>query len=215
MILKNRYVKAVIIGFVLTIMPTIGNMQILQAAQIWILFVLGVSGSILQPDYNLVEDKSKSLDGGTEVLIIWSVFITQILAILEATYLRYPESIQWDPLVVFVLALMVLGFALRVWAIFTLGRYFTMHLGIQENHKVIRNGPYRYFRHPSYAGAFLTYMGTSIFLHSWYSAAAAAIILPFAWLRRMHYEERMMLEEFGTEYRSYCRSVKRVIPCIW
>jgi protein-S-isoprenylcysteine O-methyltransferase Ste14 len=58
-------------------------------------------------------------------------------------------------------------------------------------------------------------MGTTIFLHSWISAIAAIIILPFAWIKRMNYEEEMLIDNFGNEYRDYCKDVKRVIPGLW
>jgi protein-S-isoprenylcysteine O-methyltransferase Ste14 len=190
-------------------------MNMLYSLKVWILVVIGILGSILQPDYNVFHDKSKAIDRGTEIQIIWSVFFTQLFAILEAAYIRYPESVTWDLWAIVILIVMLSGLILRTWAILTLGSYFTMHLSIQRNHKVIRNGPYKYFRHPSYVGAFLTYMGTSIFLHAWFSVIVAGIVLPLAWFRRIQYEEKMLIEEFGEEYQSYCKSVKRAIPGIW
>ncbi len=213
--MSKKIIKAIIVVTVLTILPVLGNIEMLYAAQIWILFALGAFGSILQPDYSLSGDKAKTKDAGTEALIIWSVFITQLLAVLEAAYLRYPESIAWDTVAVATLSIMLIGFALRVWAIRTLGKYFTMHLALQEDHKVIRTGPYKYFRHPSYVGAFMTYMGTTIFLHSWISAIVAAIILPIAWIKRMNHEEEMLLDNFGKEYKDYCKEAKRFIPGVW
>ena len=70
-------------------------------------------------------------------------------------------------------------------------------------------------RHPSYVGAFLAFMGTAVFLHAWYSLLAAAILLPVAWLRRIHHEEKMMVDAFGDEYKDYSKSVRKVIPGIW
>ncbi len=213
--MSKKILKAIIVATVLTILPVLWNVEMLYGAQVWILFSLGAFGSILQPDYSFSGDKAKIRDAGTEALIIWSVFITQIMAVLEAAYLRYPASIAWDTVAVVTLVIMLVGFALRVWAIRTLGKYFTMHLDIHDDHKVIRSGPYKYFRHPSYVGAFLTYMGTSIFLHSWISAIAAAIILPIAWIKRMNREEDMLLGNFGKEYEDYCKKAKRFIPGVW
>lgn len=213
--MNKKILKAIIVATVLTILPVLGNIEMLYGAQVWILFALGAFGSILQPDYSFSRDKAKTRDAGTEALIIWSVFITQIMAVFEAAYLRYPESITWDTVAVVTLVIMLVGFALRFWAIRTLGKYFTMHLDIHDDHKVICSGPYKYFRHPSYVGAFLTYMGTSIFLHSWISAIVAAIILPIAWIKRMNHEEEMLLGNFGKEYEDYCKKTKRFIPGVW
>lgn len=211
----RKIIKAIIVAAAITVIPVLGNINMFYSPQIWILFTIGVLAVIFQPRYNIVKDKSKSEDRGTEIQIIWSVYVTQLLAVLEAAYFRFPVSVKWDTFTSISLVIMILGLALRTWGIYTLGRYFTMHLSIQKEHKIIRSGPYKYIRHPSYAGAFLTYLGAPFFLHAWFSLIAAAIILPIAWLRRMHYEEKLLIEEFGEEYKSYCRSVKRLIPRLW
>src|SRR5689334_15424743 len=48
----------------------------------------------------------------------------------------------------------VLGAALRWYAIFYLGRYFTIDVRVAEHQHVVDTGPYRFIRHPSYTGAF-------------------------------------------------------------
>ena len=211
----KEIIKGIVVSSTIAVLPVLGNLEMFYSPQIWILFAIGVLASVLQPDYKLVPDKSNTKDKSTEIQIIWSVYITQLLAVLEAAYLRFPESIRWDIYTTVSLGIMILGLVLRTWAIYTLGEYFTMHLAIQQGHKIIRHGPYKYFRHPSYVGAFLTYFGTSVFLHTWFSLIAAAIILPIAWLRRIHYEEELLTEKFGDEYKSYCQSVKRAIPGLW
>jgi isoprenylcysteine carboxyl methyltransferase (ICMT) family protein YpbQ len=39
-----------------------------------------------------------------------------------------------------------------MWAILTLGRFFRFVVVIQEGHRIIDRGPYRFLRHPSYTG---------------------------------------------------------------
>jgi protein-S-isoprenylcysteine O-methyltransferase len=213
--MTRKIIKGIIVSSAIAILPVIGNTEMYYSAQIWILFAIGLVGSIFQPDYNLIKDKSNTTDKGTETQIIWSVYISQLLAVLEASYLRFPDSVRWNMVTTISLIIMILGLILRTWAIYTLGNYFTMHLVIQKEHKIIRNGPYKYLRHPSYVGAFLTYLGTTIFLHSWFSSIVAVVILSIAWLRRMHYEEKLLLEKFGEEYKSYCKTAKRAIPGFW
>ncbi len=152
---------------------------------------------------------------GTTNQIVWSVYITQLAAIIEATYLIFPNSIKWDKIAVISLIIMILGLMLRTWSIYILGDYFTMHLYIQKEHKIIRSGPYKYLRHPGYVGAFFIYLGTTVFLHTRFSLILALIILPIALLRRIYYEEKLLIDEFGEEYKSYCKSVKRIIPWFW
>lgn len=211
----RKIIKGIIVSAAIAVLPVIGNIQMFYYPQIWILFAIGFFASILQPDYRIVDDNSKIRDKGTETQIIWSVFITQLFIVLEAAYLRFPGSVTWDIFTGTSLLVMILGLAIRTWAIYTLGNYFTMHLSIQKEHKIIRQGPYKYVRHPSYVGAFFTFLGTAVFMHAWFSLILAAIVLPVVWLRRIHYEEKLLLDELGEEYKSYCKSVKRAIPYIW
>lgn len=211
----KKIVKGIIVSAAIVVLPILGNTKMFSSPQLWILFTIGFLSSILQPNYNIIKDKSKTIDKGTEIQIIWSVYITQLFVVVEAAYLRFPYSVKWDTFTTVSLAIIILGLMLRTWAIYTLGNYFTMHLSIQNEHKIIRSGPYKYMRHPSYLGAFFIYFGTTIFLHAWFSLIVAVILLPVAWLRRIHYEEKLLIEKFGGEYKSYCKSVKRIIPGVW
>ena len=211
----RKIIKGIIVSSAIAILPVMGNVEMYYSPQIWILVAIGLIGSIFQPDYKLIKDKSNNKDKGTEAQIIWSIYISQLFAVLEASYLRFPESVKWDVITTISLVIMVSGLILRTWSIYTLGNYFTMHLAIQKEHRIIRKGPYRYLRHPSYVGAFLTYLGTTVFLHSWFSLIFAAVILSIAWLRRIHYEELLLIEKFGDEYETYCKTAKRAIPGLW
>ena len=82
---------------------------------------------------------------------------------------------------------------------------------VQEDQDVIRDGPYRFVRHPSYTGAYLTYCGTALFLHAWYSAAAAALLLPLAFHRRIHHEEKHLSQHLDG-YGAYQREVPALLP---
>ncbi|MCK5529374.1 MAG: isoprenylcysteine carboxylmethyltransferase family protein [Kiritimatiellae bacterium] len=177
--------------------------------------LLAVLASMFQPSYNPFTITSKSKDKGTGAQIIWSVYVTQLAAILEATYVRYPQSVKWDTIAVVALVAMIVGFGIRTWSVLTLGNLFTMHLDIQNDHTVIRKGPYKIVRHPSYLGAFIMYISTIIFFHSWYSLVVAVVILPVAFVRRIHYEDKLLKAELGEEYQLYCQQVKRVLPWLW
>ena len=211
----KRLVLGIVISFLVVILPALGNIEILRAPHMWILIVLGILASIFQPGYNPFTITAKPRDKWTGAQIIWSVYLTQLIAILEATYLRYPRSVEWDLAATIALVIAVLGLALRTWAVLTLGSLFTMHIDVQQGHSLVRRGPYKVVRHPSYLGAFIMYMSTIVFLHSWFSLIAAVVMLPFAFLKRIHYEEGLLKEEFGEEYEAYRLKVKKILPGVW
>jgi len=210
-LLMRRFIAASAIS----ILPVLGNIGIFSFPQIWIVFILTFTAFILQPNFKVVVDKNNRWDNGTEIQIIWSVCATQLCAVCEAAYLNFPDSVRWNMATTAALIAIVAGLSLRTWAVYTLGSFFTMHLSIQNNHKVICTGPYKFLRHPSYAGAFFIYLGFPLFLHAWIALAAAAVLLPLAWIRRIHYEEKMLHQTLGEEYSTYCKSVKRAIPGLW
>jgi protein-S-isoprenylcysteine O-methyltransferase Ste14 len=213
--LIKRVLLGAIASLLIGIPPTLGNPEILRAPHIWILLALGVMASALQPGYNPFTITTKAGDKGTGAQIIWSVYATQLAAILEAAYLRYPGSVEWNIVAVSALVTAILGLTLRTWAVCTLGSLFTMHLAVEKEHRVIRNGPYAAIRHPSYVGAFVLYVASTVFMHAWFSAVATAVVLAFAFQRRIYYEEQLLRETFGKKYEAYCAEVKRVIPGIW
>jgi protein-S-isoprenylcysteine O-methyltransferase len=201
--------------FLIVILPTAGNLKILYFPQLWIIMMIGIFATLFQPSYNPLKKSSNKEDRGTALQIIWSVYLTQLLTIMEAAYMRFPESIQWDYATTIAVTIMFFGLTLRSWAVFTLGKQFTWHIDREANQTLIRFGPFRFLRHPGYTGAFLTYMFTAIFLHSWFSFFINIIVLITAFLRRIHYEEKVLEEIFGKEYLEYCGRVKKMMPGVW
>lgn len=211
----KRLALGAIVSSVVVILPVIGNAAMLYSLHPWIVLAIGILASVFQPGYNPFTIASSTGDKGTGAQIIWSVYLTQLAAMLEATYLRYPRSVEWDTVAVVALAVALFGLFVRTWAVLALGDFFTMHIAVGKNHRIVRAGPYAVIRHPSYLGAILLYWAIPIFLHAWLSAVAAAIILPFAFVRRIHVEETALREKFGAEYESYCSKVWKILPGIW
>lgn len=196
------------------ILPAVGNLPALGSPHLWILLILAMLASLFQPDYNPFSIAFIPGDRGTGAQIIWSIYLIQLTAVLEAVYLRYPQGFVWDVVAFLALVGCITGLAVRTWATVTLGHFFTMHISIAANQVVVSHGPYAIVRHPSYLGGFILCLSAVIFLHAWYAAAAAMLILPLAFLRRIHFEEQLLLNELGEDYAAYCRSTKSLIPLI-
>jgi protein-S-isoprenylcysteine O-methyltransferase Ste14 len=62
------------------------------------------------------------------------------------------------------IAIMLAGFALRIWAAATLGGSFRTTVETHTNQAVVENGPYKRIRHPSYTGLLLLCIGDGISL---------------------------------------------------
>lgn len=112
-------------------------------------------------------------------------------------------------------AIVLAGAALRDWAILSLGRYFRRSVTIEPGQRIVRRGPYRVLRHPSYTGICLILAGFGLAFGSWASAGVALLVGFAGILPRIWVEERALAQEFGSDYTEYARSTDRLIPHIW
>jgi len=104
------------------------------------------------------------------------------------------------------------GTALRWYAVATLGRYFTVNVATQAAQRVIEFGPYRYIRHPAYAGSLLTLIGFGLALGNWVGVLAMLILSSSAFGYRIAVEEAAMLSALGKPYARYMTHTWRLIP---
>ncbi len=213
--MTKKFIQGLIASLLVVCAPVLGNAAMLRAPHLWIMVLIGVLASLFQPEYNPFRRSPNADDRGTASQIIWSIYFTQLSVLIEAAYFRYPQSVSWSALTTLALVLMVAGLAIRTWAVFTLGGYFTWHISTQKDQTIIKTGPYAFVRHPGYFGAFLTYASTALFLKAWFSFALSLIVLLYAFLRRIYYEEEKLKHDLGSQYGSYCRNVRRFIPGIW
>lgn len=113
------------------------------------------------------------------------------------------------------LAIVWTGISLRWWSFRTLGRYFTFDVMASADQPVVAAGPYRFVRHPSYAGLLLVFAGIGVMYANWLSLVIL-VLLPLAGLvNRIHVEEAALSVTVGEAYRSYAARRKRIIPFVW
>jgi protein-S-isoprenylcysteine O-methyltransferase Ste14 len=156
--------------------------------------------------------RSKVTEWGSLGVIVLSLAVGFVLARVAGAALPGLRIPMGDAMA---LPLMWLGIGFRLWAIHTLGRFFRGVVHVQADHEVIRRGPYRLVRHPSYAGALVAVVGLGLTFQNW-----AALILYVACgtvgvLYRIRVEERVLLAELGDAYRDYAATTARLVPHVW
>ena len=109
----------------------------------------------------------------------------------------------------------IAGMALRIWSMAILGRFFTYNVSVHDNHQLIRSGPYRILRHPSYTGLILSFFGYGIALNNWISLATVFIPIFLAFSRRISVQETVLADHFGDAYLEYKRHTWRLIPLVY
>ncbi|WP_346838932.1 isoprenylcysteine carboxylmethyltransferase family protein [Microbulbifer sp. SAOS-129_SWC] len=104
------------------------------------------------------------------------------------------------------------GIALRLAAIRALRRYFTSHVALASDHRLVTGGLYAWLRHPSELGLLMVAFGASLLLDSgagW--LFAAAVLLPLS-LYRIRLEDAMLCAAFGAHFRRYARTTPALLP---
>jgi protein-S-isoprenylcysteine O-methyltransferase Ste14 len=154
-------------------------------------------------------------DRGTRLIVALAVYlgIATALAIAKVPGLRVYANNWWT--LGLGVAIVLAGALLRAWAIVSLGRYFRREVTIEPGQRIVRRGPYRVLRHPSYAGIFLILAGFGLAFGSWVSAAIALLIVFVGMLPRIRVEERALAQAFGADYADYANSTARVLPHVW
>lgn len=96
-----------------------------------------------------------------------------------------------------------------------LGRQWSASLEIREKHQIVRAGVYRRIRHPMYASFWLWALAQAFLLPNAFAALSGLVAIAILFFTRIDFEERMLTEAFGDDYRAYMRETKRIIPGIY
>ncbi len=138
-------------------------------------------------------------------------FFAYPLAFVKAG--TFPGSWQ-VPLFIIGVLMILLGSLLRRYCWRTLGEYFTGDVKARTDQPVIRSGPYRLVRHPSYTAAMMMFTGVGLALGSWLSLLLLMIAAIGAYSYRVSVEERALRETIGAPYEAYMKDSKRFIPYV-
>jgi protein-S-isoprenylcysteine O-methyltransferase Ste14 len=109
----------------------------------------------------------------------------------------------------------VASFKLRWSAISALGKFWSLHVEIRENHQLVQSGPFRLVRHPTYLSMDLEVASFPLFCSAWFMLILIPIAYIPALILRLRLEEPAMVEKFGDAYRDYQRRVPMLFPYKW
>ena len=156
----------------------------------------------------------KGQDKGTLAMIWIVIFVAMFSGIFISNNWRF--IIANSNLVLYTgLSVIVIGMLIRFYAIWLLGRLFTVNVTIREGHTVKKDGIYRMVRHPSYSGSLLSFVGFGLSLNNWISLFTITIPVAAAFIYRIKIEERLLIAQFGDDYLDYKKETYYLIPWIY
>jgi len=150
---------------------------------------------------------------GMALLLIPAYVVGLVLVPWE--YAHFAGPIPRDGALAWVgLALFACGALLGAWAMRTLRGSYTMRLNVTSGQTLVTTGPYAVVRNPGYLGNILALLGVGLALSSLigvFLTLVAAVGLAI----RIRREERMLLTEFGDQFRAYVRRTYRLVPLLY
>ncbi|MGG5209339.1 methyltransferase family protein [Chryseobacterium sp. MIQD13] len=147
--------------------------------------------------------------------ILWMAIPFSIAASVTASYMTKFPIAKGSWILYTGEAFIIIGIIFRFIIIRSLGKYFTVDVTIKQDHKIKKEGFYKYMRHPSYAFSLLTSLGLGIYLNNWISLILAFLPPFLAFIYRIKIEEQALVEQFGEEYTEYRKKTKKLIPFIY
>jgi protein-S-isoprenylcysteine O-methyltransferase Ste14 len=105
----------------------------------------------------------------------------------------------------------VASVGLFTWTHAVLGRLWSPYLQLRPGHRFIASGPYARIRHPMYSAIVGWLISLGLVDANWVPLVFAALSAT-NFMLRIRGEERMMLQEFGEEYRAYMKRTGRLLP---
>jgi protein-S-isoprenylcysteine O-methyltransferase Ste14 len=113
------------------------------------------------------------------------------------------------------LVIFLVGYTLGGYALIE-NRFFSgvVRIQVERGHHVVSGGPYRWIRHPGYAGALLAYLASPFLLDSSWAILPAAFLSVVLVIRTALEDQTLQAELDG--YQEYARRVRyRLLPGVW
>lgn len=160
---------------------------------------------------------AKSRKGKLEFALLtfaWVTFFLTLIWIATPVFAFAEYPLHPVPLIAGTLCL-ILGLWLFYRSHADLGTNWSITLEVREKHTLVTHGVYRLVRHPMYLALFIYSAGQALVVPIWLVGPAYGVAMILIFVARLRTEERMMLEEFGTDYQAYKATTKRLIPRLW
>lgn len=153
-----------------------------------------------------------------EKMIVWLVFFSLVvpgLMWLFTPWLSFGQFYLPDGFRIGGFIIGMFGMWLFYYVHKTLGDNWSPILEIRKEHNLVISGPYKYARHPMYSAMLLWLVSFVLITANWFYAITISLGLAIMFIIRIPDEEKLMIEEFGDQYKAYMNRTKRLIPGIY
>ena len=168
--------------------------------------------------YRKKDGKKISRDCGTK----WLLYFNFIVCILISFYNVSKKAFNFIRMmklpgfcIELGICLVLLGIVIRVSAVLTLRKAFTLNVQVTSRQKLITSGLYRKIRHPAYTGSILSLLGIALALRNLISAGIVLVCCLVCYQIRIAVEEVALEIRFKEEYILYKHNTYKLFPYIF
>jgi len=191
-------------------------------AALTLLSIIGSRLLVARKNPDTLAERAQSFK--TEDAKAWDKKLMVLVGLIGPTIVLIVSSLDvclgWSPILrgwvtSLGLVIMILGLLFSTWA-FLENKFFSGIVRIQTDrgHYVIDTGPYRFIRHPGYAGAIWAQIGIPVYFNAFWGLIPAVGLIAIIILRTA-LEDKTLQEELSG-YSQYARKTKyRLFPLIW
>jgi protein-S-isoprenylcysteine O-methyltransferase Ste14 len=199
----------------LVLAPFIPAPQKLMHPSPWLTLLAAWIVILTQPPVTaraLLRDKQDHLSA---LAILVAVNLAMVAPLVDyALFQHAPAPIAWAWFWISAV-IVACGLGLRIASIRALGAAFSGLVHIRSDQVLVRSGPYRILRHPSYTAILLILAGICAGLTSYIGLAVLLLTALPAYLYRIAIEERALRQQFSSAYGAYVRSTNALIPFVF
>ena len=145
--------------------------------------------------------------------LLFTVLVPGTVAVYVPLLVAQDRSAASGPALAIALAVLVLGAAIYAWCVWdfaTFGRGTPAPIDAPK--KLVVRGLYRYTRNPMYVGVLTVILGWAALFQAVNLVVHALVIGTCFHLFIVFYEERHLVQEFGSQYEAYRSRVPRWLP---
>lgn len=127
--------------------------------------------------------------------------------------LPFPQGLRWAGVGLGVFSIFLNGWSHKTLSQ-RLGRDFDPALRLIEVPALVQDGPYKQVRHPIYLAFLFMQIAVLLITANGVIGFCGLAIIISVMMLRIPEEERLLVEQFGDEYRSYSQRTGRVFPLL-
>jgi protein-S-isoprenylcysteine O-methyltransferase Ste14 len=200
-----------------------GSLEWLWGWLFWLLMASTVFAQyvfVARSNPALMAERSKVQRGSKRWDVVLTLFAAALLPLVSWLVAGLDVRFGWTsgfPIWLNVLGagLFAGGYAFVIWAMAS-NPFFSATVRIQgeRGHSVASGGPYRFVRHPGYAGAIVFQIGSSLLLGSWPSLMISILAAVLLVIRTALEDTTLQAELAG--YAAYAQRTRyRLLPALW